>query len=386
MVTVTEFDPLPAINWGEYLAGLSTEERAQARSVAKTALVNSIPDDEVGKPPVRTLGEYLDDPIELPPMLVEPGIVARGAITAMTARGGKGKTAVSLNRVVRWSMGKPLFDALPDVLVPADNRPLRTLIIENEGAPGHFQFVIKTILERNGFTDEEKSLARANVLIWGDGGWSSLKLDDPENVAMVDRALASTRPDMVFIEPMRGLWKGDENSSTEMHVLLDNLSALANDYDLGVLLTHHERKSGAESGEDPMSAARGSGVLEGHAAVMERWLPRKGDRQRELSWTKSRFREAPAPIRMQFERDSWSYRYIAEDETDRVVIQALQGAGTWISVKELAEEIEETVDTTRRRVLKLVKDERVDRRTIPGEGHVFRIKGSNGVDGALALT
>lgn len=95
--------------WGEYLARLDEEGRERARRAARQALVANQPDDE-GKPPVRTLGEYLDHKLETPPVLVyapedhgiHTGLLCRGAITAMVAKGGKGKTAVSLNKIIRW--------------------------------------------------------------------------------------------------------------------------------------------------------------------------------------------------------------------------------------------------------------------------------------------
>lgn len=375
-----------AIEYATWLAGLPAPERQRATDQVRMMALAQLPDTEIEAAPIRTLGQYLDEPIELPPMLVEPGIAAVGALTAMTARGGKGKTAVSLNRIVKWAMGKPLFDELPEVLAPV--RPLKTLIIENEGAAGHFQFVIQTILEKNGFTDAEKSLARENVLIWGDGGWSALKLDQEENLLKVERGLAQWKPDLVFIEPMRGLWRGDENSSTEMHILMDNLAGLANRYEAGILLTHHERKSGAGDDGEEMSAARGSGVLEGHAAVMERWKPAAAGKQRELSYTKSRFKEPPAPIRMRFDRESWSYEYVEEDENARRTKQALQSVGEWASLGDISAETGESKDTERRRLNNLVDDGVATRRSVPGEGHVWRLKGTDdGADsGALAIT
>jgi hypothetical protein len=100
--------------YAAYLAGLPSDDaRAVAEQQKRMLVLAELPDEEVGKPPVTALGDYLDNEIQLPPMLVEPGLVARGAISAMISRGGKGKTALSLNRLIRWSMGKPVFDDLP---------------------------------------------------------------------------------------------------------------------------------------------------------------------------------------------------------------------------------------------------------------------------------
>lgn len=361
-------------SYAQHLASLPSDEaRAQAEQQKRQMVLAQLPDEAVGRPPIRPLGEYLDDEIELPPMLVEPGLVARGAITSMTARGGKGKTAVSLNRLLRYSMGLPMFDALPDVMKPV--QPLRVLLIENEGAPGHFQKVLRTILYEQDFTTEQRELARENVIVWGDGGWSGLKLDDDANLDLVDRATGQCEADIVFLEPFRGLWRGNENDSTEMANVLDSLSGLAVRHACGVLITHHERKSGVESSEDAMSAARGSGALEGHAAVMERWVPVKGGKQRELSWIKARFDEAPADVRMEFDRETWGYRYVQEHEVDREIKAFLQQfPDSLFGAKAIADEIGEDYHLVRRRANLLVEDGQVRKKSVKGEGVQYALK------------
>jgi RecA-family ATPase len=375
-------------DYGEFLAGLESDEaRQRAMQQLKQLVLAQLPDKDVGKPPISTLGEYLDTEIELPPMLVEPGLVARGAISAMIARGGKGKTAVSLNRLVRWSMGKPLVDELPDLMKPVG--ALKVLIIENEGAPGHFQTVLRTILMENDFTEDEIALARENVTIWGDGGWSGLKLDDPENIALVDRAVGETDCDIVFIEPFRGLWRGDENSSTEMANVLDAISDIANRHDCAALLTHHENKSGGNENTDPMSAARGSSVMEAVAAVMERWSPVKGGRQRELSWIKARFAEAPAPVRLEFDREKWSYRHVAEEEGEREVLGLLsQFPGQYMTLAEMKDELGESYQKVRKWSNALAEEGKIKKRSDAGQMHYCYL-GSDGSDdetSPLAIT
>lgn len=374
--------------YGDYLVGLeSDEERQRAMQQLQQLVVAQLPAEEVAKPPVSTLGEYLDTEIELPPILVEPGLVARGAISAMIARGGKGKTAVSLNRLLRWSMGKPLLDELPELMKPVG--PLKILIIENEGAPGHFQKVLRTIIEQNDFTPEEQALARENVHIWGDGGWSGLKLDDPANIELVDRAVGETGCDIVFIEPFRGLWRGDENSATEMANILDAISDIANKHNCAAMITHHENKSGGGEANDPMSAARGSSVMEAVAAVMERWAPVKGGRQRELSWIKARFDEAPAPVRLEFDRDKWSYRFVAEEEGEREVLGFLsQFPGQYMTINEIKDELGESYQRVRKWCNALAEDDKIKKRSDSGSINYCYTGGSAADDSTspLAIT
>lgn len=376
-------DPERTIDYAEYLLSLDEDDRKIAGNALNLALQSGTPDDEIGKPPIRNLGEFLDEPVKVPPILVEPGLVAVGAISAMISRGGKGKTAVSLNRLIRWSMGKPLFDEMPELMKPI--RPLRILVIENEGNGGHFQKILRLIVEGNGFSEDEIKMARENVMIWGDGGWSGLKLDSKADYELVDRATGETQADIVFVEPFRGLWKGDENSATDMAVVCDAMSQIANDHDCGVMLTHHERKSGAGEGEgaDPMSATRGSGVLEGAAAVMERWLPVKNNKQREISCIKNRFDDEYVAIRMEYERERWGYRYVAEDEKLRTVKGILaRMPGQGFTPKEVAEELGEKYNTTIRWLNQLAddNDQPIDKQRAAGTT-VFRYTRAEGDPG-----
>lgn len=348
-------NPQLTIEYGEYLLGLPEDERRLAGETLNQRLAAAQSDEEVGRPPVRTIGEFLDDEIVTPPILVEPGLIAIGAINALTSRGGKGKTALSLNRLLRWSMGLPWFPNLDDAFKPV--RPLRVLIVENEGSGGHFQGIIRTILHHNDFTPEQIELARTNAHIWGDGGWSGLKIDRDEDFEMVDRAVAMTEADILFVEPFRGLWRGDENNATEMGEVCDRMSEIANRHGCGVMLTHHERKSGAGDGADadPMSAARGSGVLEGVAATMERWVPVKGGKERQLEQVKYRFADPYAPVRLRFHRDRYGYEYVAEDENLRRVLAVLnKERGVEFTVATVNEEIEEGSEQRTRRWLNML--------------------------------
>lgn len=383
---MADIDPR-VIEYAEFVAGLTGDDRKASNQFVNQFVAANLPDDVVeaeAAPPVTSLRDYVATEIETPPILVEPGLVVRGAITTMTSRGGKGKTTVSLNRLLRWSAGLPLFDAMPDVLAPTGD--LKVLMIENEGVAGHFQEVITKML--NGLPDAAREKALDNTLVWGDGGWSGLKIDREEDVKLIERACAIHKPDILFIEPFRGLWRGEENSATDMAVVMDELNRIANEYQLGVMLTHHETKASPESGQDPMNAARGSGVITDLSAVVERWKPVKGNRQRELEWTKTRFKQPPAPVRMEFELETWGFRLVEEDEHFRAIIEAFQvDPDAWWSINEIAEQIEESYDTTRRRLAKLHEErpDTVDRRSVPGQGISYRLKQTDSDHGGLAV-
>lgn len=352
-----------------YLAELPAVERELKLKAIRNLAVLKAPEDRVVEPPpIRNLGEYLEHEIELPPMLVQPGQLARGAITALIARAGKGKTTMTLNRVLRWAAGKPMFDDLPDVMVPA--HPLRTLIIENEGAPGFFQEKLKLMFESQRLSADERDQVRENVAVWGEGGWPRIKLDDEATYDLVRRGIEQFQPDVVMMEPFRSLWGGDENSATEMTALMDRIINIAAEYKVGVLLTHHERKSGAGDDGEEMSAGRGSTVLEGEAAVMERWQSVKGE-ESELRWVKWRFAKPAAPVRMRFDYERWGYDFVSEEAGKREVLDLLiDQDGGFMTASEAAHELGDTVKRVRRLLNELAESGQVQtgRSIHSGEG------------------
>lgn len=360
------------------LAAMPPEEREDYLRRLRNLAVLAAPEKNVEpEPPIRTMGQYLNEPITLPPMLVQPFQIARGATTALIARAGKGKTTMTLNRAIRWSVGRPMFDALPEVMAPV--KPLRILIIENEGAPGFFQEKLKLMRDSQKFTEEELEQADENILIWGEGGYPRIKIyrDDHQrgdDFELVRRGIEQHEPDLVIMEPFRSLWDGEENSASEMTEVTDRIAELASGYGIGVLLTHHERKSGVGDSGEEMSAGRGSTVLEAEAAVMERYKPVKEEIS-ELSWVKSRFGQPAPPVRMKFVWDRWGYDYVSPQAGEREFLQLLmnnpEGA---LSVREIAEELEEDIKQIRK-VANAVAEENENIKVYPS---VSSAEGSTG--------
>jgi hypothetical protein len=370
--------------FSEYLAGLGDEERNQALAQARVLAVSAAPSENVGEPPVRTLAEYLRDKIPEPPSLVmadvvddlpPTGQVVRGAVSLLTSPGGKGKTVLSLNRIVRWAAGLPLFDGLETSYRPRE--PLKTLVIENEGAAGFFQSRLERMIDHFEFDPAERRLVDKNVLIWGDGGWSSLKLDDGTNMDLVRRAMEKYEPDILFMEPLRGLHVQEENDNTAMAALLDTLHGIARDYKGGIMLTHHERKSGVGESTEEMWAVRGAAALTDLAGVVERFKSVKNGSQREVSNTKSRFGPAPGPARMKFDPVAWRYDYVPESELDMQILSTLEAMpGEWYSAEHVAELVGETLAVSRTALNSLASDSKIKK--MKGDQGTFQYRSAAG--------
>lgn len=358
-----------------HLASLGDAEKINAfmRQARMLAAVNV--DPETLKPPIRTLEDYLAADIKIPPVLVHPFLCVRGGLNVTVGRAGKGKTVMNLNRMLRWSAGLPMFDGWldsegNDMLAPS--HPLKVLIVENEGAAGMFHRQIGLMLHAEEYLPRPaRELAKKNTLIWGEGGYSHLKLDDEAKLAELRRGVEEWKPDLVFIEPFRSLWSGEENSSTEMNVVVDALVGIATDFDCGVWAAHHEKKGGAGE-DDKMSAARGSTVLEGIVTVMENFESTKGGELRELLWSKSRYEVAPPPVRMSWDHEAKWYKHVPAEALEDDIVRALsENSDEPMSVSELAETLDETKTKIRDACKKMKTDGKIKAlasQPLPGGG------------------
>ncbi len=358
------------------LLAQTEDPAARSRLIKRAELLGAkeVPKDAF-EPPVTPLGEYLDTPIEVPPSLVWPTIVVRGELTATLGRAGKGKTTMNLNRIFKWAAGRPLFDGFVNPedetqTYLAPERPLRTLILENEGSAGMFHQKVGTMVYNCGdvLSDEDRELIRENIFIWGDGGYSGLKLDNDQNVAHLRAGIEKCEPDIVFVEPFRGLWKGEENSSTDMAVVIDNIIAMATDYKCGFVLSHHERKGGAGD-DDLMSAGRGSTVLEGAVACMENFQGVKGQDLRQMQWSKARYLQPPPTMRLEYSFDTGWYSHVPDSRLEIAVLEAINEADSPVTKADLAEMLSEKPEDVSKVANKLATEGRIKRlqsESVPG--------------------
>lgn len=341
------------------LLAAQDDDEARARILKQVQLrtASTTPEDSIGKAPISTLGEYLDQIIEVPPRLVEPALFVRGGIFCVTGAPGKGKTSFLLNCLIAWSSGRAMFPGC-DMLIPS--HPIRSLIIENEGAPGEFHRKVGIMVKSGNLTETEQRLARENVLVWGDGGYSGFKLDEPAYVDRLRNGIAEHKPDVIFIEPFHGLWSGDENSATEMRKVIDVMQDIATAHDLCIAIAHHDRKSGASEDGDLMNVARGSGALAGAVTVMSHHRPVKDEQEREWSVSKSRHAPKPAAVRMTWNDETQWYSWVSESAGESEVMQLLQDAGgDPCYVADIAQQLGESQKWVRTRLKKLKDTGRV---------------------------
>lgn len=337
--------------FAEFLSTVDPEQREAMLARAALVAANATSDEKFD-PPIQTFGDYIAMDIPVPPVLVEPALVVRGGLNVLVARAGVGKTQLNLNRFMKWSCGRPLFD---DVRTPdgreimAPSHPLRILLVENEGSGGMFQRQVKKMRDAGGdsgkyLTEEDRKLVDQNLLVWGDGGYSGVQLDDPEKLDFLRAGIEKWKPDIVFLDPLRSLWNGEENSSTDMSQVMNAIAQMASDYDCAVIVPHHAKKG---NGDDPeaMSKARGSTVLEGAVATMENWDKAKGGDFREWTVSKHRYSDGAVilPIRMEWQSEDQWYTYVPLDAIEQAVLDVLaENPDDPMTLKDLEAETDES--------------------------------------------
>ena len=357
-----------------WLKQFDPDEQDRLLKMMKLKAVNDTPAEELLAAPISTLGEYLETEIPTPPEIVKPGIIVRGEVHVLAARAGKGKTTFLMNLLMRMAAGKPLFDDLPDVFAPGLEEGVKSLIIENEGSAGYFQDRCRELLTHGGYNEAEQETVKNNLLIWGDGSYSGMKIDEAAKLETLRRGVKKHRPDIIFLDPFASIWTGEENSNSEMRDALDNLMQLCHDFDCAVFLNHHENKG--KDHIDAMDALRGGTAFEGLVATALRWQHIKGGSLSELSASKMRYKPKTgnfAPIRMRFDFETWTYEHVGESALDRQILELLEEAPTtYMTVGEIAETLEETERKVRARLKLMVEDKRVSRIMERGQ-HRYRI-------------
>ena len=115
----------------------------------------------------------------------------------------------------------------------------------------------------------------------------------PEGLGRLQATLARSRPGLLLLDPLIRLHRADENSASEMSVILDGLRDLARAEGTTILLVHHARK--AASGHSPGAGLRGSSDLAafGDSNLYLRRLADTGDLELRVE---HRAAAAPEPL------------------------------------------------------------------------------------------
>lgn len=117
----------------------------------------------------------------------------------------------------------------------------------------------------------------------------------PDSLGRLAKTLARSRPGLLLLDPLIRLHRADENSASEMAVVLDGLRDLARAQQTAILLVHHARKAAA--GHSPGAGLRGSSDLAafGDSNLILRRLADGGDLELRIE---HRAAASPEPLHL----------------------------------------------------------------------------------------
>jgi hypothetical protein len=187
----------------------------------------------------------------------------------------------------------------------------------------------------------------------------------PEGLERMAATVASS-PRLLLLDPLIRLHRADENSASEMSLILDGLRGLARSSKTAILLVHHTRKAGAGSGG---LGLRGSSDL--HAFRDSTCTCASSRRPHSQLKIEHRAAAAPAPMRLQLEvqeTQASTARFVpaehchaGEDPTARLVLNLLGKSGSPLSSAALRDKLGVRNQTVAQALKLLRADRRIER-------------------------
>ncbi|HZM04732.1 MAG TPA: AAA family ATPase [Candidatus Saccharimonadales bacterium] len=204
----------------------------------------------------RSIGELelpgADDPNEL----LKERFLCRGGGLLLVGPTGVGKSSLSMQMAVCFSLGNHFFGIMPAA-------PLRSLIVQAENDDGDMAEMFQGVCRGMALSDEDKMEA----------GWSikTIAVDSKRGDPFFDNALepllACHQPDILWIDPALAYIDGDSNTQKDAGKWLRaGLNPLLHKHNCAAVVVHHTAKPPRGPGNVPLTgsdrAYMGSGSAE----------------------------------------------------------------------------------------------------------------------------
>ena len=204
---------------------------------------------------------------EAEPLLGEPGklFLAVGSLLMVYGADGSGKSTWAIDLIVHLAAGVDWLG----IPVP---RPVRFLIIENEGPPSLFQQKLRDRIASWDGPDPEPSLFCYTA------PWGEFSFADPDARMALREYCDQNQIDVVTANPTLGLGVGTSGKPDETQQFVDWLVECGLKANRAFVLLHHENKAGQISGDW------------GRHPDTKVLLQRDGNHRRtKVDWTKTRW-------------------------------------------------------------------------------------------------
>jgi hypothetical protein len=189
---------------------------------------------------IRPLSEILEDDTPEPAEIIKGGILRNKSLLLIAGQQKSKKTFLGMNFGLAIAAGKSFACFVI-------NSPHKVLILSAEGGFFSNRKRIEKMCKTIGI------IPAANLYICFDSRW---KFDAEDDYRDLRKQISDLRPNVVIIDPLVKFHYSDENSSTEMSVILNRLRELIEDLNISIILIHH-------TGKNEDIGARGSSAILG---------------------------------------------------------------------------------------------------------------------------
>lgn len=198
------------------------------------------------KTPDERIAEILGPPADLsswkdagpPPWLVE-GLLQRGCVSLFSARGGVGKSLLTLDLILAITSGRARWLDFP--IVPDGG--YSAVLIEAECGGPRLARRIRELVLGGSLLPEDVKKALQNLRVHAADGI----LERFEAIGALERLLKRKSRDLVVLDPLRSflpLEVEDENDNVAVGRVLDHLVGLAHRFHAAILVVDHDSKTG----------------------------------------------------------------------------------------------------------------------------------------------
>ena len=345
-----------AANSAEYAAIVHQKALARRELEALEQRAQAIRTSAPHPQPAPGLGPYaheLEDFLELRIKGAEPlvgdskeNLLPTGGLLLVVAKGGKGKTTFSVDAAFHFVSG---IEWLGFSL----SRPLRVLIVENEGPMRPFQ--VKLAAKAASWPHKITGALFIKTLDWG-----AFNFDNEGEVARLRAFIEQERVDLVIGDPLDSLGLHGVGSPDDTRTFVQHLVEVGLTRDVAFWLLGHPRKTAPGGLEDQDELDRASGAWGGRPDTMLHLQKLDGGRSR-LSFPKIRW--APRPREayiLGFDPDSESFIVAATEQPEaeeRDLVQevrALLSDSGWRTAREIAEKTKGGIGARRETIEQLL--------------------------------
>jgi hypothetical protein len=198
---------------------------------------------------------FVEPPIE---WLVDQWLM-RNRLNFITGDPKAGKSRLFRYMLIRVFAQRPVIE-----LLKVGPRPHRILWLATEERPGEIMADLIKLARIEGFSLEEIQATFPDWLHFKN--LTGFNMERTKEQAYIKSVVEQGYYDTVIVDPLRGVFSGDENKSEIVKPLLDGFRNLVNKNNVTLIVIHHSKKPG----DNPLIAGpsdvlRGSGHIAGSA-------------------------------------------------------------------------------------------------------------------------